>query len=128
MGFRKGAWATCWDVDAKSDTVTRVRLSTSRKDKQTGDYVQDFSGYVSFLGTAAAKKAATLKERDRIKLGDVEVTTKYDADKKITYTNYQCYSFETQSDSQVTDGSADEPQPDIDDIVDSVEDNNRLPY
>lgn len=128
MGFRSGAWATCWSVEPVSDTVTRVRLSTSRKDKQTGDYNQDFSGFVSFLGTAAAKKASMLKERDRIKLGDVDVTTKYDADKKREYINYQCYSFETQNNQQFQDGSADEPEPGIDEIVDSVEDDNRLPY
>lgn len=85
MGFRKDAWATCWGVEVKSDTLTQVRISTSRKDKQTDEYVQDFSGFVAFVGTAAAKKAAALKEKDRIKLGDVEVTTKYDGDKKVTY-------------------------------------------
>ena len=94
MGFRKDAWATCWGVEPKTETVTQVRLSTSRKDRQTGEYVQDFSGYVSFMGTSAASKAARLKEKDRIKLGDVEVTTKYDATKHVTYTNFKCYNFE----------------------------------
>ena len=28
MGFRKDAWATCWGVEVKSDTLTQVRIST----------------------------------------------------------------------------------------------------
>lgn len=124
MGFRKDAWATCWGAEVKSDTLTQVRISTSRKNKQTDEYVQDFSGFVAFIGTATAKKAAGLKEKDRIKLGDVEVTTKYDRDKKITYTNYKCYSFTTQDDDNKPTSSSDEPEPNIDDVVDD----ERLPF
>lgn len=77
-----------------SDTSTKVRISVSRKNKQSGEYEQDFSGFVLAIGTAAAHKAASLKEGDRIKLGDVDVTTKYDRDKKVTYTNFKMFSFE----------------------------------
>lgn len=124
MGFRKDAWATCWEVGVKSDTLTQVRLSTSRKDKQKDEYIQDFSGFVAFVGTAAAKKAASLKEKDRIKLGDVEVTTKYDAEKKVTYTNFKCYNFTTQNESETTSSAPAEPQPSVDEGVDD----DRLPF
>ena len=124
MGFRKDAWATCWGVEVKSDTLTQVRISTSRKDKQTDEYVQDFSGFVAFVGTAAAKKAASLKEKDRIKLGDVEVTTKYDSDKKVTYTNFKCYNFTTQDEGETTSTTPAEPQPSVDKGVDD----DRLPF
>lgn len=124
MGFRKDAWATCWGVEVKSDTLTQVRISTSRKDKQTDEYVQDFSGFVAFVGTAAAKKAASLKEKDRIKLGDVEVTTKYDSDKKVTYTNFKCYNFTTQDEGETTSNTQVEPQPAVDEGVDD----DRLPF
>ena len=123
MGFRKDAWATCWSVEVKSDTMTQVRISTSRKDKESNEYVQDFSGFVAFVGTAAAKKAASLKEKDRIKLGDVKVTTKYDADKKVTYTNYKCYNFETQ-DNSAASSTTTEPQPTVDEGVNE----DRLPF
>ena len=123
MGFRVGSFAKVWAVEPKSDTNTTVRISISRKNKQTGEYEQDFSGFVSFVGTAAAKKAACLKEGDRIKLGDVDVTTSYNSEKKITYTNFKAFSFELEGDSQST--QTNEPQP----VVDSGEvDESRLPF
>lgn len=92
MGFRKEAFATIWSVESTSDTLTKARISISRKNKQTGEYDTDFSGFVSFVGTAAAIKAAGLKEKDRIRLGDVDVTNKYVKEKNITYTNYKIFS------------------------------------
>lgn len=56
MGFRTGAYAKIWEVTPMSDTSTKVRLSVSRKNKQTNEYEQDFSGFVLAIGTAAAKK------------------------------------------------------------------------
>lgn len=123
MGFRTGSYAKAWAVEPKSDTNTTVRISISRKNKQTGEYEQDFSGFVSFLGTAAAKKAACLKEGDRIKLGDVDVTTNYNSEKKITYTNFRCFSFEVADDTPATTPT-NEPQP----TVDSGEVDDRLPF
>lgn len=124
MGFRKDAWATCWDIEPKSDTMTQVRLSTSRKDKSTGEYVQDFSGFVVFVGTVAAKQAANLKEKDRIKLGDVEVTTKYVKEKEQAYTNFKCYSFTLQDNESQSSSDQSEPQPSVDDMIDD----DRLPF
>ena len=60
MGFRTGAYAKVWEVSPLSDTSTKVRMSVSRKNKQSGEYEQDFSGYVLCIGTAAAKKASLL--------------------------------------------------------------------
>ena len=96
MGFRKESYATIWTVESVSDTLTKARISISRKNNQTGNYDTDFSGFVSFIGTAAAKKAACLKEKDRIRLGDVDVTNRYDKEKNVTYTNFKVFSFETQ--------------------------------
>lgn len=115
MGFRNGGWATCWSIEPKSDTMTQVRVSTSRKDKMSGEYVQDFSGFVSFIGTSAAKKAANLKPRDRIKLGEIEVTTKYDRSADRTYTNFNCYSFDLAEEKEQPAQMSTEPQPDVED-------------
>lgn len=127
MGFRKESFATIWSVESVSDTLTKARISISRKNKQTGDYDTDFSGFVSFIGTAAAKKAACLKEKDRIRLGDVDVTTKYDKEKDVTYTNFKIFSFETQAEIDGNSHQADAPTPQI--PVDEGEiDDSRLPF
>ena len=91
MGFRTGAFAKVWEVTPMSDTSTKVRMSVSRRNKQTGEYEQDFSGFVLCIGTAAARNAAKLKEGSRIKIGDCDVTTKYDPQKKITYAGHREY-------------------------------------
>ena len=112
MGFRKDAYATVWSVESLSNVVTKGRISISRKNRQTGEYEQDFSGFVLFIGTAAAKKATFLKERDRIKLGDVDVSTHYDKEKNVTYTTYKIFSFEKDGDD--------------DDVEDEVEANDEV--
>ncbi len=94
MSFRDGAWSTIWNVEKKNDNVTKVRLSTSRKNKMTDQYETDFSGFVDFVGKDAAPKALQLKERDRIRLGSVATTNRYDGEKGITYTNSYCYGFD----------------------------------
>ena len=124
MGFRTGSYAKIWEIEPKSDTNTTIRLSISRKNKNTGEYEQDFSGFVSFIGTVSAKKASCLKKGDRIKLGDVDVTTNYNKEKKVTYTNFKCFSFDVLSETK--DASTDiGNQP----VVDSGEvDDSRLPF
>lgn len=111
MGFRKDTFATVWEVEPVSDLITRGRISISRKNKQTGAYEQDFGGYVKFIGSAAAKKAAQLKEKDRIKIGDVDVSNTYDREKKVTYTDFKIFSFEMADGAQPAQNSyASKPQ------------------
>ena len=125
MGFRTGAYAKVWKVEPRSDTNVSLRISISRKNKQTGEYEQDFSGFVSAIGTAAAKRAATLKEGDTIKLGDVDVTTKYDKEKGVERVFYKVFSFEADGKQTAPTVNNDEPQP----TVDSGEvDDARLPF
>lgn len=125
MGFRNGAYAKVWKVEPFSDTSVKLRISISRKNKQTGEYEQDFSGFVSAIGTAAAKKAACLKEGDTIKLGDVDVTTKYNKEKDVTYTNYKIFSFDVEGGTAAAKPASTEPQPSVD--SGEVED-SRLPF
>jgi hypothetical protein len=58
------------------------------------------------VGTAAAAKAAKLTANSRIKIGDCDVTTKYDEAKKITYTNFKLFSFD---DASSESGPGDSP-------------------
>ena len=94
MGFRNGAYATIWEITPETNTRTKGRISVSRKNKQTEQYEQDFGGFVEFIGTAAAGKALKLRERSRIKLGDVDVQTYYKKETGVTYTNYKIFSFD----------------------------------
>lgn len=123
MGFKTGAYAKIWQVTPRSETVTELRISTSRKNKDSGEYEQDFGGYVRCVGTACAAKAASLAEGDKIRIGDVEVTRRYDKEAQKEYTNFTVFSFEkddgsppeTQSNTQTrktaepagTDGATD---------------------
>ena len=99
MGFRSNSYCTVWSVETVSDTLTKARISISRKNKNTGEYEQDFSAFVSFVGTAAAAKAAKLKEKDRIKLGDVDVSNRYDKEKQREFTTFKVFSFEKEDDA-----------------------------
>ena len=124
MGFRKDSYATAWEVTPVSDTCTKIRLSIQRKNKQTNEYENDFSGFVTFIGTAAAKKAACLKSGDRIKLGDVDVSTSYDKEKKKGYTYFKCFSFD-EVNTKADDTDPTDPQPVVD--VGELSD-DRLPF
>lgn len=92
MGFRKNAWATVWSIENGRNNSLRIRISTSRK-KKDGKYEQDFSGYCTLLKDAK-EKGANLQVRDRIQIGDTEVTTFYSKKKKKEYTTYKIYDFE----------------------------------
>ena len=68
MGFRNDAYATVWEVTSKTPNVTQLRISTSHKNKETGAYETDFSGFVACVGSKVAAEALHLHEKDRIKL------------------------------------------------------------
>ena len=134
MGFRNGAFAKVWEVRPKSDTTTLLRISTARKIPNTDpvQYEDDFSGFVSCYGSVVAKKAANLKQGDRIKLGDVDVRNHYDKEKREKYWNPAIFSFEMADSAPATATSKPDvyvdptdPQPEVDggDIPDS-----RLPF
>ena len=93
MGFSTGSYAKVWSVEPGKGNFTKVRLSTSRKDRQTGQYEQDFGGFCTFVGQAHAA-AQSLVPGDNIRLGDVSVTNSYNKETKVTYTNFNVFSFE----------------------------------
>ena len=99
MGFRSGAYAAVFSVKKGKGKFYDVNLTTSKKDKATGDYNTDFRGFgVRFIGgaadTIAKYEGKTGSPICRIKLGDVEVTNTYDKEKNTTYTNYAVFSCE----------------------------------
>ena len=94
MGFRTGSWAKVWEIEPKSPTWVKARISVSRKNRQTGAYEQDFSGFVDFSGTACAATAEGLPAGDTIKLGDIDVVRTWNKDQQKEYINYKVFSFE----------------------------------
>ena len=105
MSFRSKARCTVWGVQPVSDTMTKVNLSSDGKTRD-GNYEKDFSGFVAFIGTANAKRAASLKAKDHIILGDCEVKMTYGEDKKPKYTNFNGFSFEMAESKSKSDAGA----------------------
>lgn len=94
----KGSIATLWSVEA-GEKSTRGRISVSKKNKETGEYEQEFSGYVRFIGKGH-HTVKSLAEKDKIRITEFEVTTRYDKEKNITYTNYTVWDCEKYEYSQ----------------------------
>ena len=114
MGFKQDArFVKVWEIENKGNYHI-VSLSTSKKNKDTGEYETDFSNkFVRFIGTAHTL-AMDLKKGDAIKLGNCEVTNRYDKEKNTTYTNYLVYSFEKEGGvSNATGGQAAAPADDL---------------
>ena len=102
MGFREGAWATIWEITDERDNFAKVRMSTSRKDKKTDEYVTDFSGFVSLVGEAFKRLdeiAAEIEnsERCRIRLGACDVTNRYDKERERNMSTLLCLDLSSQT-------------------------------
>lgn len=100
MGFRVGAYAKVWSVEPKSDTWTKLRISISKKKKDTEEYITEFSGFVDVNGTVSAARAARLKEGDRIRLGEVDDMCTYDKEKGAERAYRKVFSFYTEKDKE----------------------------
>ncbi len=110
MGFRSGAFVKIWEITPISDTMTKLNVSISKKNKQSGEYEKDFSGFPVCIGTAAAGKASKLQKGDTIILGDVDVTTRTRPDGKGVYTDFKIFSFElADNDKRGGSGAANTP-------------------
>ena len=114
MGFRQGAYAKVWEVKPNSSgRSTSVRLSISKKIGE-GQYEEDFSGYATFIATANTQ-AAKLKADDRIKLGDVDVSSRYDREKRERSFFFKVFSYEPTDGPQTTPRNTGNP-------LDAIED------
>lgn len=95
MGFKNSAVATIWKIkDSDGENRFRdVQISTSRKNKKTGEFESDFSGYVRFVANAVVG-VENLKEKDRIVLKNVDVSRKYDKKKGKEFVNFTVFEWE----------------------------------
>ncbi len=98
MGFRKDNWASVWSIEDGKNNSKRVRLSTSKKNKRTGECEQDFSAICFFYKTAAFK-ISNIRPGDRIKLTDINVRTWVNNETNKEYVVYQVYDFEKETDT-----------------------------
>ena len=115
-------------VDSVSDRLTTARISISRKDKNTGEYKTEFSKFVKFAGTAAARKALSLREKDRIRLLEVDYYESPGKNEGEYYQNFMVYDFEIQDRDDYNRGSAPQPARTVDDGEVDAEDDSRLPF
>lgn len=93
MGFRQGAYAKIWKVENKGNYHV-AQISISRKNKDTGAYDTEWQdSFVRLVGTAH-QQIETMDISHNVKIGSCDVTNKYDAQKKTTYTNYVIFNFE----------------------------------
>jgi hypothetical protein len=111
MGLRTGGcYAKIWKIE-RNERYTKVQASISKKDKATGNYETDWSGFINFVGQAHTE-IAKYKEGDRVKIEEFEVTTSYNKDKKVTYTNYSVFKISDAANSISESSSPKKPAPD----------------
>lgn len=108
MGFRTNAYAKVWKIEKGDGNFWVAEMSTSKKMKKDGKdvlkdgkpvYNTDWSNKFTRLVGTAAQEAEGISDGDTIKIGECEVTNKWDAEKKVMYTNYVIYSFEMPEDN-----------------------------
>lgn len=96
--FTAGAYAKIWEIKDKKDKYTDIRISTSKKDKSTGKYTQDFGGFVRMIGQAH-ESMNHLDTEDSFKIVRCGVENRYDKEKKVTYNNFMIFEVETEDSS-----------------------------
>lgn len=112
MGFRTGAFAKVWEVSPVSDVRTKLRMSISRKNKQTGEYETEWDGFAVVCGTAPALQASKLARGDVIRLGDVDATRRYDKEKSREFTDWKIFSF-TKDTTERQEHTVDDGEPNL---------------
>lgn len=100
--FANGSYATIWQVKKIEEKYSEMRISTSSKDKTTGEYSQDFGAFVRFVGKAH-QEAQHLGERDRFKIVRCGVTNEYNKEKQTTFTRYLIFEIETDTSADSQD-------------------------
>lgn len=114
MGFRTGAYASVFSVKRGNGNYYDVNITTSHKDRNSGNYVRDFGAFVRFAGDAAnvvarfdgkSSKDNGNRPLARVRLGDVDTTNTYNAAKGITYTNHVVFTCEEVEGTSVGGGN-----------------------
>lgn len=94
--FSTGSFAKIWESTDKGN-YHECKLSTSVKNRQTGEYETDFQGFVRFVGKAHGQMPLP---NQRIKITSCGVTRRYDKTAKREYTNFLVFEYELQGDER----------------------------
>lgn len=117
MGFRKNAWMSVFRFfpNEKSDKIAQISGATSVKNRATGEYETDFSGYCTLIGEKVVQKAKNLViekgKPARIRLLDVEVKQTFEgtgSERQVKYTNFNIYDFDFGDGDRVSAPSTEE--------------------
>ena len=113
MGFRNDGFLTVWEVKpTTSKRVTRAKVSSSKKNRDSDTWDTDFSAWVKFLGNAA-EAALKLKQKDRIVAKRVEVQNEYNKEEQKEYTDFIIWEFDmadaVRNNSKPADGEPENP-------------------
>lgn len=133
MAFKNNCVCTLWNNKQTGKVVTEydgkiyadIQISTSKKNKNTEKYENDFVGTVRCFGKAKEKLLeVVLKEKDKVKLLEVETSNHYDATRKQTYYSFVCWDLEIveqenkrPKEPQIVDNGA---MPSLDDLTDTL--------
>ena len=134
MGFKNNTYATIIQTKNAQNPVqiyekyATAYITTSKKNRLTNKREVDFSGFIRFIGMAFEKiKNIEILDKTRIRLTEVEVTTRYDIQKQQNYTNFICWDFEIDGKVKTTNTNEvdviDEEKP-----FDPLADNSDLPF
>lgn len=108
--FGAGSYAKLWEIRDRKEKYTDIRISTSRKNKETGNYEQDFGDFARLVGKAH-EAAEDLNDGDRFKIIKCGVENRYNKEKKVTYYNFVIFEIEPVESEPSKDGSDDEENP-----------------
>lgn len=108
--FSAGSFAKLWEIRKREEKYTDIRISTSRKNKDTGEYEQDFGDFARLVGKAH-EAAEDLNDGDRFKIIKCGVENRYNKEKKVTYYNFVIFEIEPVESEPSKDVSDDEENP-----------------
>lgn len=108
--FGAGSYAKLWEIRERKEKYTDIRISTSKKNKETGNYEQDFGDFARLVGKAH-EAAEDLNDGDRFKIIKCGVENRYNKEKKVTYYNFVIFEIEPVETEPSKDVSDDEENP-----------------
>ena len=92
--FSNGSYATVWGVNTDDNGRVKVDMSTSRKNRETGQYETDFSSrFVHFVSDAKGI-TSDLQRGDRIRIDECGVSNGYNKETQKGYTNFFVFKAE----------------------------------